>query len=477
MQLSGAQVGRYYYSIIQQPYAVGWTMVVICMEVQQTDLKQLEVIQNQCLRIALGTRKTTPIISMQVEANVPPLDVRRNCLALKYYHKILDCLSNCPIVKEVTIHRLENQILNSFYHKMAEISIEQIQNVVHHRHVPVYSDVPPWCDLSEYIKTDFQGIDSVGNLSDMECTQLFNEMTNQFYRNYVHIYTDGTKTIENTGASLVVPSINVQQNFKLHPDVSILTAELYGIERALIWLEDKNNFNYVICTDSLTSLVLINSRQLRSYREQIFNIQERLQACNQQRRVQLQWIPAHRGIPGNGEADRQAKQSKESKVSERIRIPLSDRLQMVKKSAKVKFKEKLRVAVEVRGIGSFAYRIKDKIEDWEHVNHKSRSLETAMARLRMGHVALGNHLFHFQLSDNPLCACGQVETVEHFLLNCTMYMYQRQVMMNSLQTLQINSVVDIKLLLGGSKHNIVIQRRILAVVHRYLLATGRLKTL
>ena len=100
----------------------------------------------------------------------------------------------------------------------------------------------------------------------------------------------------------MVPSKNAQQNFKLHPDVSILTAELYGIERAFLWLEDKNNFNYVICTDSLTSLVLINSRQLRSYREQIFKIQERLQACNQQRRVRLQWIPAYKGIPGNEEA-------------------------------------------------------------------------------------------------------------------------------------------------------------------------------
>ena len=76
---------------------------------------------------------------------------------------------------------------------MNKISIEQIQYVVHHRHVPVYSDVPPWCDLSEYIKTDLHGIDNIGILSDIECTQLFNEMTSQFYRNYVHIYTDGTK--------------------------------------------------------------------------------------------------------------------------------------------------------------------------------------------------------------------------------------------------------------------------------------------
>jgi len=40
-----------------------------------TNLSKLNVIQNNCLRIALGCRRTTPVCSMEVEAHTPPLSV------------------------------------------------------------------------------------------------------------------------------------------------------------------------------------------------------------------------------------------------------------------------------------------------------------------------------------------------------------------------------------------------------------------
>ena len=48
------------------------------------NLKKLEIIQNSCLRLILGARKTSPILSMQAEANIPPLGLRRSFLLIKY---------------------------------------------------------------------------------------------------------------------------------------------------------------------------------------------------------------------------------------------------------------------------------------------------------------------------------------------------------------------------------------------------------
>ena len=54
----------------------------------------LDPIQNQALRLCLGAFRTSPIESLQVEANEPPLATRRNKLALQCATKIKSNLNN-----------------------------------------------------------------------------------------------------------------------------------------------------------------------------------------------------------------------------------------------------------------------------------------------------------------------------------------------------------------------------------------------
>ena len=51
-------------------------------------VQMLDPIQNQALRLCLGAFRTTPVESLQVEANEPSLAVRRNKLALQYAIKL-----------------------------------------------------------------------------------------------------------------------------------------------------------------------------------------------------------------------------------------------------------------------------------------------------------------------------------------------------------------------------------------------------
>jgi hypothetical protein len=52
-------------------------------------IQMLDPVQNQALRTCLGAFRTSPVESLQVEANEPPLSLRRQKLALQYAMKIL----------------------------------------------------------------------------------------------------------------------------------------------------------------------------------------------------------------------------------------------------------------------------------------------------------------------------------------------------------------------------------------------------
>ena len=59
-----------------------------CGTAAETDLKTLEIIQNDCLRIITGCRRTSPIKSLEVETNIPPLDIQRTEMVLKLYNRM-----------------------------------------------------------------------------------------------------------------------------------------------------------------------------------------------------------------------------------------------------------------------------------------------------------------------------------------------------------------------------------------------------
>ena len=61
---------------------------VIYAGASDNTLKKLNVIQNSFLRIALGAMKTSPIPSLQIEADIPPLHSRRMEQSLRYTSKI-----------------------------------------------------------------------------------------------------------------------------------------------------------------------------------------------------------------------------------------------------------------------------------------------------------------------------------------------------------------------------------------------------
>ena len=163
-----------------------------------TNLRKLNVIQNNCLRIALGCRRTTPVPSMEVEAHIPPLSVHRNELLCKYYFRLIQ-LPHCPIVTELfhqnvppcLPNRALCQPISFISHARAIMSTLQIP-VPHMLASPLVSPLPPWFNVDEYFLDQFSSA-TVSVTSSEAAVQIFSDMTNSKFLTHAAIYTDGSQ--------------------------------------------------------------------------------------------------------------------------------------------------------------------------------------------------------------------------------------------------------------------------------------------
>ena len=127
--------------------------------------------------------------------------------------------------------------------------------------------------------------------------------------------------------------------------------------------------------------------------EKLPELKEALSELNTIRRVVLQWIPAHCGIPGNERADKLAKEGATQEQRNQI-ITFQEKKTLIK-----------------------AIRKEDQQTDNYHCLDRAR--QVILFRLRTGHNRMNKHLHRLKLVPSPTCACGQTaQTAEHILQDC-----------------------------------------------------------
>ena len=116
--------------------------------------------------------------------------------------------------------------------------------------------------------------------------------------------------------------------------------------------------------------------------------------------------------------------------------------------------------------------VRDEIGTWPWSLSKIRIIETAMARLRVGHAGVNSHLHHFGMKDTQACICGDPETIEHFLLNCNAYAHNRTTLQNRLTSIGVN--INLKNILGGGNFSLTKQMLIVDYVAEFLFDTNKI---
>ena len=159
------------------------------------------------MRIATRCFKTTPISSLQVITNEPPLQLRRDKLSLKYYYKIRSLPSN-PTFNLLSVEQ-ETLYANKSLPPPFAIRIKSLHNKynINRQHIlPDFSysllkiKEPTWSisepkvnlDLTEFPK-DFT--------PNIIYQKKFQEILEEKYSQWTYLYTDGSKN--NDGVSAV----------------------------------------------------------------------------------------------------------------------------------------------------------------------------------------------------------------------------------------------------------------------------------
>ena len=118
--------------------------------------------------------------------------------------------------------------------------------------------------------------------------------------------------------------------------------------------------------------------------------------------------------------------------------------------------------------------IKTVIGYWPWAVFKHRAIETAVSRMKIGHLELNESLNRFGQAVSHLCSrCNVPESVEHYLLICRRFTEQRRRLVTALNQNGIHSI-NVKTILGGARLTPEQQKCIATHLERYIRETKRL---
>ncbi|KAF2356705.1 Ribonuclease H domain [Trinorchestia longiramus] len=447
-----------------------------------SNLLQLNSIQNHCLRIATGCRKSSPAASLKVEANIFPLTIHRDLLTCQYHGKLQQLpndMADDLLQAQFPTEGLSSRLLPSMKSRARALFINVNLQIPARNAAPLVSLLPPWFKVETYTYMHYFLPTSVSSQTNQNVLQMYYELIDTNYSGYTHIFTDGSCIVEPTCSAfgaVVIPSRGATINFKLEPQIHIMEWELIAINEAFQWilLNNCKEEKYVIFSDSLSSLHLIQNTRPKNYIHLVFNIQDKLFNIASSHWVYLQFIPGHKGIPGNEAADEAAKNAHLLRYRTLTPSSYEDIRNLTNTAFRTKWKTEWLRSIKLTEKRRHLLKIRDNTGHWPWSAHKTRNIETALARLRVGHTGLQSHLYRFSIVEDPYCACGVEESIDHIFSSCPYYAAERTTMKNSLTTL--NVPFCLKNLLSGDLFLESTQKQIVKIVANYLTSIRKIKT-
>ena len=406
---------RLYRAFVRSKLDYGCT---VYSSARKSYLKKLLPIQNHGLRLCLGAFRTSPMQSLYVEANEPPLHLRWEKLSLQYALKLRNNHNNPTYDKTFqprysTFYASKPSAIPPFGLRIKG-AFAQICPAPEHIAPFELPSTPVWT-LGE-VSIDFTLREfKKGLTSDLVFQSKFGELREK-YSQYCAVYTDGSKVLERVAAAAT--SGHIRRQARLPDNASIYTAELFALKMAFNLIYSLDGDHFVIFTDSLSSLLALRGRRPNHpYIFELLDAYTELVEC--EKFVVLAWIPSHTGIRGNDKADALAKEALHGDVAN-IRIPYTDYKANINSYIRNKWQtiwdaqseNKLHTHEPVVGLNSTNPLAK-------------RREDIVLTRARIGH-SYYTHAYLLKAEDVPYCIpCDCRLTVRHILVDCVEYAHIR----------------------------------------------------
>ena len=373
-------------------------------------LKKIDVIVNCTFRTVLGAYRTTRVDNILFEANIAPLEIRRDLICCKQFKSCLNS-NNTPlknIVKKLSkqnkILRIIPSISRTFlYCTELEIPLTPSKQTLRTN--------PPWSFKKELINKSLHKYTKQD--TPIETYQvLFNEMKN-VYKDTQFIYTDGSKKELKIGYS-VIREDSVIKVSHLPIYSTVFSAEIIAIHEAINYSISQKK-KTVIFTDSLSAIHAIeNTNNSDMYPNLIRN-----QLLKHYPQIKIAWIPGHAQIKGNEIADAAAKYASYSPTEKTPNFNIKDINTYIKTHYKTKQNETFSKTSD------WYRRINiNKLSTKHFLNCNNESLNRfdfiKFERLRLGHTKIthehlmsGNNITHC-----IFCNGAFPVTLIHIFKNC-----------------------------------------------------------
>ena len=388
--------------------------------VSKDALEPLNVIHRQGIRLCLGAFKTSPKEALYVEANEPPLEVRREDLLMRYALKIKSNPNN-PTYDSLFDLRYGDKYRHESIKSLGE-SIRRLFKEANVRPGKIASAkipvVPIWQSEENDVCFDLCSYDKSTTTPSFFKSKFSSEILPK-YIDYRHIYSDGSKT-EDRAAYGISSTVGTKSK-RINNDSSIYTAEMEAIKHILQSIMNRTRYGneFVIFSDSKSVLESIAIQETKN--PIMINILDLLQQLkNRKIDIKFCWVPSHVGIRGNERADQLAKNGLNSNSEpSQFKIPFTDYIPKVKTYIKHLWQKRWDDKHNHDRVIKLHY-IVPTITPF-YINNLSRKDEVIIHRLRIGHTRLTQkYLIEDPLQRLPPCNfCYEEDlTVHHLLIEC-----------------------------------------------------------
>ena len=205
-------------------------------------LRELKTIHHLGLCIALRAFTTSPIESLYIEANEPPLSLRRYKLALQYYIKLISCPQNSAYNCIIEI-RYKNLFENKEKAiKPFNLRIQTLLNEIKINPKIIHNTILPktalWTINQPMIKLDLTKFSKTKTHSITFQKNFLNIQNN--FRDHHPIYTDGSKQGMKVGCAAVFQNQELLK--RLPNESSIYSAEAIATDLTMNIIANHNSF-------------------------------------------------------------------------------------------------------------------------------------------------------------------------------------------------------------------------------------------
>ncbi|XP_012535819.2 uncharacterized protein LOC105836376 [Monomorium pharaonis] len=334
-------------------------------------------------------------------------------------------------------------------------------------------------DVTDNLMTDTE----IGNYYSIKDKIIEKELLQDIQEKYelnqdtIRIYTDGSKQEKepSVGCAFIVESEERGYFMSLNNAATVFTAEACAIAKAMEWVyRQKLKQNILILTDSLSTVNVLSNNEI-STTCNIYILEARKWYSKIKKELEIKviaWIPAHKGIWGNEEADKLAKEATKEEHTAELKIANRDIRNKHKEELTQRNNSELETQAAIKGKFYFEnFYKKEERSPWFKGTNLPRRATVLFNRLRANHFNRNSSLARKGYINSERCQCGsEREELDHFIFSCNIHDEAR---MNMNLTEQLNKV-------GASKLDSVWswlkkeELSTLKVIYQFIKAIGRI---